>query len=82
MIIKCKKTHRFLCKINIEEYIKNLEDMGISQELPLKISIPCRLCKQNEIYYIYKDHYSFIENEIKVSFKKYHDTSKVDTSNN
>lgn len=74
MIIRCKKTRRFLCKINIEEYLKNLENMGISQELPLKLVIPCKNCKSNEIYHIYKEHYIFIENEEKVSKIKYHDT--------
>lgn len=65
MIIRCKKTHRFLCKINIEEYLKNLENLGISQELPLKLVIPCKNCKKNEVYNIYKEHYVFIENEDK-----------------
>ena len=78
MIIKCKKTHRFLCKINIEEYLKNLEGLGVSQELPLILSIPCKNCKKIEVYEIYKDHYLFKENE--VSKMKCHGTSKVDTS--
>ena len=65
MIIKCKKTKRFLCKVNIEEYLENLKAMGISQEIPLKISIPCRECKQVEVYSIYENHYIFVENEKK-----------------
>ena len=62
MIIKCKKSKRFLCEINIEDYLRNLEQLGISQELPLRIIIPCRACKQIEIYEIYEKHYNFKEN--------------------
>ena len=62
MVIKCKKSKRFLCEINIEDYLANLEQLGISQELPLRIIIPCRACKQIEIYEIYKKHYNFREN--------------------
>lgn len=63
MIIKCKKTKRFLCEINIEDYLYNLERLGISQEIPLKLTVPCRLCKEAEVYNIYKDHYIFIQNK-------------------
>ena len=63
MIIKCKKTKRFLCELNIEDYLYNLEELGISQELPLRLTVPCRLCKQVEVYNIYKDHYIFLENK-------------------
>lgn len=63
MIIKCKKTKRFLCELNIEDYLQNLEDLGISQELPLRLTVPCRLCKKVEVYNIYKDHYIFLENK-------------------
>lgn len=62
MIIKCKKSKRFLCEVNIEDYLKNLDQLGISQELPLRIIIPCRACKQIEIYEIYEKHYNFKEN--------------------
>ena len=62
MIIRCKKTKRFLCELNIEDYLFNLEEIGVSQELPLKLIVPCRLCKQVEEYHIYKDHYTFIQN--------------------
>ena len=48
-----------------ENYLKNLENLGISQELPLKLIIPCKNCKKNEVYHIYKKHYVFIENEDK-----------------
>ena len=64
MIIRCKKTKRFLCEINIEDYLYNLEQLGISQEVPLKLTVPCRLCKTSEIYNIYKDHYNFVENKV------------------
>ena len=62
MVVKCKKSKRFLCEINIEDYLANLEQLGISQELPLRIIIPCRACKQIEIYEIYKKHYTFQKN--------------------
>lgn len=62
IIIRCKKTKRFLCELNIEDYLFNLEQMGISQEIPLKITVPCRICKQVEEYSIYKDHYTFNKN--------------------
>lgn len=60
--IKCKKSKRFLCEIEIEEYLYNLEQLGISQEIPLKLIIPCRNCHQIEIYNIYEKHYEFKEN--------------------
>lgn len=62
MQIKCKKTKRFLCDIDIEGYLRNLEKLGISQEVPLRITIPCRNCHQIEVYNIYEKHYEFKEN--------------------
>ena len=62
MILRCKKTKRFLCDLNIEDYLFNLEQLGISQEIPLEITIPCRLCKASETYLVYKSHYTFKEN--------------------
>jgi hypothetical protein len=62
MKIKCKKSKRFLCEIEIEEYLYNLEQLGISQEIPLKLIIPCRACKEIEVYEIYNNHYEFKEN--------------------
>ena len=62
MIVKCKKSHRFLCEVYIEDYLKNLEKLGISQELPLTIVIPCRTCKKTEQYDIYLTHYKFVKN--------------------
>ena len=63
MVIRCKKTKRFLCEINIEEYLKNLEHLGVSQEIPLEVTVPCRLCKQSEVYSVYINHYKFKENK-------------------
>ena len=63
MKIKCKKSHRFLCEINIEEYLSNLEALGISQQLPLEITIPCRGCKETETYLIFNTHYTFKNKE-------------------
>lgn len=63
MIIRCKKSKRFLCELNIEDYLTNLEQLGISQEIPLRLTVPCRLCKEVEVYHVYKNHYDFIENK-------------------
>ena len=63
MVIRCKKSKRFLCELNIEDYLTNLEQLGISQEIPLRLTVPCRLCKEVEVYHIYKNHYDFIENK-------------------
>lgn len=63
MVIRCKKSKRFLCELNIEEYLTNLEQLGISQEIPLRLTVPCRLCKEVEVYHVYKTHYDFIENK-------------------
>lgn len=68
MVIKCKKSKRFLCEIDIEDYLHNLEQLGISQEIPLKLTIPCRTCKQVEIYEIYEKHYTFKKNIDKQKF--------------
>lgn len=63
MIIRCKKTRRFLCEVNIEEYLANLKNIGILQEIPLRVTCVCKNCKKSEIYDIYKDHYIFIKNK-------------------
>lgn len=62
MIIKCRKSNRFLAEVNIEEYLEALEKEGIVQEIPIKITIPCKSCKQIEVYNIYKNKYVFIDN--------------------
>ena len=62
MEIRCKKTKRFLVNINIEEYLKNLEKLGIKQEIPLEIIIPCPRCHKREVYNIYSTHYMFVKN--------------------
>lgn len=67
MEIRCKYTKAFLLNINIEEYIKQLEKIGISQQTPLEVEIPCKKCKMVETYHIYKDHYTMIK-----SYKKSH----------
>lgn len=59
MKIKCKKSKRFLCSINYDEIIELLEKQNVSLERPLEIVIPCRVCKESEIYHIYKDHYVY-----------------------
>lgn len=63
MIIRCKKTRRFLVDIDIEEYLENLRRIGIKQEIPLKITLPCPRCHQVETYEIYENRYVFIGNE-------------------
>lgn len=69
MQIKCKKTKRFLCSINYDEIIDLLSKYGISLERPLELVIPCKNCKESEIYHIYKDHYVFKGNK-SVDIKK------------
>jgi hypothetical protein len=72
MEIRCKKTKRFLVNIDIEKYVRNLEKIGIKQEIPLEIIIPCPRCHKKEEYAIYPTHYEFIKN---------HETTiKVDSS--
>jgi hypothetical protein len=65
MKIKCKKTRRFLVDIDIELYLKNLLKLGIKQEIPLRITLPCPRCHKIEVYDIYQDRYVFIENKEK-----------------
>lgn len=62
MEIKCKKSKRFLCEINYDEILDLLKKHNVVLERPLEIVIPCRACKESEVYHIYKDHYVFKEN--------------------
>lgn len=57
MEIRCTKAFHF--KINIEEYIRDIERLGVEQQTPLIISVPCAKCKAIETYEIYKDRYYF-----------------------
>lgn len=59
MIIRCKKTRRFLVEIEIEEYLENLRKIGIKQEIPLKITLPCPRCHKVETYEIYEKRYVY-----------------------
>lgn len=63
MLIRCKLTRRFLIDIDIESYLENLRRIGIKQEIPLKITLPCPRCHQVETYEIYENRYIFIGNE-------------------
>ena len=36
MVIKCHASKRFLANINIEEYVEELEKIGISQQTPIR----------------------------------------------
>lgn len=67
MRIRCKKTKRFLLEIDIESYLENLRKIGIKQEIPLKITVPCPRCHEIEVYEIYENRYVFIENKSKMS---------------
>lgn len=60
MIVRCKKTRRFLVEIDIEEYLENLRKIGIKQELPLRITMPCPRCHKIEIYDVYEGKTIFI----------------------
>lgn len=55
MIVRCHASKGFLFKVNIEEYIGSLEKLGISQQTPIIVEIPCKRCKAIEVYEIYKD---------------------------
>ena len=63
MKIRCKKTRRFLVDIEIETYLSNLRKIGIKQEIPLRITLPCPRCHTIEVYDVYEDKYIFIENK-------------------
>lgn len=63
MKIRCKKTKRFLLEMDIEEYLENLRRIGIKQEIPLRITLPCPRCHKVEVYDIYEERYVFIENK-------------------
>lgn len=63
MEIKCKKSKRFLCSINYDEIINLLAEYNVVLERPLELVVPCKNCKTSEVYYIYKDHYTFKENK-------------------
>lgn len=63
MLIRCKKSKRFLCDINYDEIISLLEKYNVSLERPLRLVIPCKNCKTSEVYHIYKNHYVFVENK-------------------
>lgn len=63
MEIRCKKTKRFLIEIEIENYLANLRKIGIKQEIPLRITLPCPRCHKIEVYEIYENRYVFIENK-------------------
>ena len=63
MLIRCKKSKRFLCELNYDEIIALLSSYGVSLERPLTITIPCKNCKESEVYHIYKDHYVFVNNK-------------------
>lgn len=62
MKIRCKKTRRFLVEVDIEDYLSNLKKIGVKQERPLRITIPCPRCHKVEVYDIYEDKYKFVEN--------------------
>lgn len=66
MEIRCHASKRFLMNISIEEYIKELEHLGISQQTPLLIEVPCRTCKLVEVYEVYKNGTKYIKSYKKV----------------
>lgn len=63
MKIRCKKSKRFLLEIDIEDYLNNLRMIGIKQEIPLRITLPCPRCHKVEVYDIYEERYVFVENK-------------------
>ena len=63
MKVRCKLTRRFLVEIDIETYLENLRKIGIKQEIPLRVVIPCPRCHKIEVYDIYENRYIFVENK-------------------
>lgn len=57
MKVICTESGRFQFEINIEEYISDLEKLGIEQQTPIIIKIPCKICKRTEQYKIYKNRF-------------------------
>lgn len=55
MEVKCPRTKRFHFSINFEEYIEDLEKIGIEQQTPIIINVPCNKCKMIETYELYKN---------------------------
>lgn len=66
MEVRCHASKRFLMNVNIEDYLKDLERIGISQQTPLTIEIPCKTCKTIEVYELYKTNIKFIKSYKKV----------------
>lgn len=66
MEVRCHASKRFLMNVNIEDYLKDLERIGISQQTPLIIEIPCKTCKAIEVYELYKTNIKFIKSYKKV----------------
>lgn len=61
MEIRCKASKRFLFEVDIEEYYKNLQKIGVDVTIPLKIKIPCPKCHMIEEYEIYPTHYKHLK---------------------
>ncbi len=61
MKIRCKKTRRFLVEIDIETYLANLRKLGIKQEIPLRITLPCPRCHKIETYDVYENKYIYCD---------------------
>lgn len=66
MEVRCHASKRFLMNISIEDYLSDLEKIGISQQTPLTIEIPCKTCKTIEVYEIFKNNIKFIKSYKKV----------------
>jgi hypothetical protein len=66
MEVRCHATKRFLIDINIEQYISELEKIGVAQQTPIIIKIPCKSCKAIEEYELYKNKALFIKSYKKV----------------
>ena len=63
MEIRCPVTKKFHLEVNTEEYLGDLEKLGIEQQTPLIIRIPCSKCKIIEQFEIYRDR-TIIKKEI------------------
>lgn len=55
MVLRCHASNRFLAEIDTESWYNELRKLGIEQQTPLNVKVPCRTCKCSEIYELYEN---------------------------
>ena len=76
MEVRCHASKRFLMNINIEDYLKDLERIGISQANTFNNRNTLQDCKTIEVYELYKTNIKFIKSYKKSVNKKYYKFNK------